>query len=96
MTLFRVIAPLCLATPALAQDSAPQWRAPATPTIARQPMSFSSGDIKLAGTLYLPEHGDRVPAVVVLWGAQAPTREYSLYKQLAAGLPALDVRRSGW
>jgi uncharacterized protein len=57
----------------------------------QQPMHFSNGDVQLAGTLYLPEHGERVPAVIVLWGSQAPTRDFALYQQLASGLPAIGV-----
>jgi uncharacterized protein len=68
----------CLATTARAQN-------------APQPFTFTNAGIKFAGTLYLPEHGDRVPAVVVFWGAQGPTRDYALYKQIADGLPAIGV-----
>jgi uncharacterized protein len=52
---------------------------------------FSNGDVRLAGTLYLPEHANRVPAVIVLWGAQVPTRDFALYQQLATGLPPIGV-----
>ena len=61
------------------------------PAIVQQPMSFTNGDVRFAGTLYLPEHGDRVPAVVVLWDASMPTRAFGLYQQLARGLPAIGV-----
>ncbi len=47
--------------------------------------------MRLSGTLYLPAHGDHVPAVVVFWGAQAATREFAMYQQLATGLPAIGV-----
>ena len=82
----------CLATTSDAQqaDNVP-WEATPTPTIVQQPMRFSNGDVKLVGTLYLPPHGGRVPAVVVFWGAQAPTREFALYQQLATGLPVIGV-----
>jgi uncharacterized protein len=82
---------LCLSTASPAQQSESPWQAPQTPTITQQPVRFSHGDVRLAGTLYLPEHGDHVPAVIVLWGAQEPTREFPLYQQLATGLPAIGV-----
>ena len=84
----RLLALLCLATTAWAQSP---WQASVTPVATPQPFNFTNAGINFAGTLYLPEHGDRVPAVVVFWGAQGPTRDYALYKQLADGLPAIGV-----
>ena len=82
---------LWFSTTTQAQQPDSMWQAPATPTLKQQPMHFSNGDVPLAGTLYLPEHAARVPAVIVFWGAQAPTRDYALYQQLATGLPAIGV-----
>jgi uncharacterized protein len=79
---------LCFATAAGAQTP---WQANAVPVATQQPFTFTNAGTKLAGTLYLPDHGDHVPAVVVFWGAQGPTRDYALYKQLADGLPAIGV-----
>jgi pimeloyl-ACP methyl ester carboxylesterase len=81
----------CLASIARAQQPATPWQANAVPIIAHQPFNFTNAGIKLAGTLYLPEHGDRLPAIVVFWDAQGATRDYALYKQLANGLPAIGV-----
>jgi len=67
------------------------WQAGPIPAIVQQPMHFANGDVKLAGTLYLPEHGDHLPAVVVFWGAAMATRDYALYQQLASGFPPLGV-----
>jgi uncharacterized protein len=68
-----------------------RWDAHSIPAVVQQPIRFSNAGITLVGTLYLPEHGDHLPAVVALWGAQAPTREFALYQQLATGLPAIGV-----
>ena len=92
MSLLRLVpVTCCLAATLGAQPPAPPWQAGAVPVVSQQPFNFSNAGVKLAGTLYLPEHGDRVPVVVVFWGAQAPTRDYALYKQLAEGLPAIGV-----
>jgi uncharacterized protein len=82
---------LCLSAALHAQPDTAAWHADPTPAFSRQPFTFSNGRVKLAGTLYMPVHGDRVPAVVVFWGAQAPTREFAMYQQLATGLPAIGV-----
>ena len=81
----------CIAATVGAQEPAALWQAPAVPVISHQPFTFTHAGINLAGTLYLPEHGNHLPAVVVFWGAQEPTRDYALYKQVAAGLPAIGV-----
>jgi uncharacterized protein len=84
-------ATLCLAAPSWAQSDESAWQADPFPAVAHEPMTFHNGDIKLAGTLYIPEHADHVPAVIVFWGPQAPTREFAMYQQLATGLPAIGV-----
>jgi pimeloyl-ACP methyl ester carboxylesterase len=88
-SLAAVGALLCITTASLAQQ--PEWHADPTPAITQQPVHFSNASVNLAGTLYLPAVGDHVPAVVVLWGAQAPTRDFALYQQLATALPAIGV-----
>jgi hypothetical protein len=82
---------LCLPAPSWAQPDNSAWHADPIPALRMQPMNFENGDVKLAGTLYMPDRGDRVPAVIVLWGAQAPTRKFAMYQQLATGLPAIGV-----
>jgi pimeloyl-ACP methyl ester carboxylesterase len=82
---------LCLSAKSWAQSNGSTWRANPIPALAQQPVNFENRDVTLAGTLYMPDHGDRVPAVIVLWGAQAPTREFAMYQQLATGLPAIGV-----
>jgi uncharacterized protein len=89
LTVAGAVCSLSAAARAQQPDSA--WHAQASPVFKQEPMHFANGDVQLAGTLYLPEHGERVPAVIVLWGAQAPTREFALYQQLASGLPAIGV-----
>lgn len=82
---------LCLPAPSSAQRDTSAWHADPIPALPQQSMSFENGDVKLSGTLYMPDRVDRVPAVIVLWGAQAPTREFAMYQQLATGLPAIGV-----
>jgi uncharacterized protein len=79
---------VCLARPIAAQSG---YHAGTIPALTQQAMTLANGDVHLSGTLYMPEHGDHVPAVVVFWGAQAPTREFAMYQQLATGLPAIGV-----
>ena len=67
------------------------WQVDPVPNILHQDVSFSNGDARLAGTLYLPALGDHLPAVVVLQGADVPTREYALYRHLSEGLPAIGI-----
>lgn len=71
---------------ALAAD--PKWKLHED-AVAEQAISFDSAGARLQGTLYLPAHGDRLPAIVVLHGAEAPTREYALYRHLSHNLPAI-------
>ena len=76
----------------LSSDAQPvPWQVDPVPNILHQDVSFSNGDARLAGTLYLPAIGDHLPAVVVLQGADVPTREYALYRHLSEGLPAIGI-----
>ncbi len=54
-------------------------------------MLFSNGIVRLVGTLYLPAKGTALPAVVVEHAAEAPTRDYALYRHLALGLPPIGI-----
>lgn len=92
MSLLRAAALMCcVAVTAHAQSSGESWQAAAVPVTTHQSFHFTNAGINFAGTLYLPAHGNHLPAAVVFWGAQAPTRDYALYQQIAAGLPAIGV-----
>src|SRR5579862_8322420 len=91
MTIRRMAFCAVLVISTVVQAQQEPWHANPNPTLPQQPFTFSNGDVKLSGTLYLPVHGDHVPAVVVFWGAQAQTREFAMYQQLATGLPAIGV-----
>jgi uncharacterized protein len=67
------------------------WHVEGDPQVVMQDMQFTNGDAHLAGTLYLPEHGDHLPAVVALHGASDATREAALYRHLREGLPAMGI-----
>jgi dipeptidyl aminopeptidase/acylaminoacyl peptidase len=58
--------------------------------LARE-IKFSNAGANLAGTVYFPETGDRLPAVVALHGASDATRDQALYRHLAQGLPAMGI-----
>jgi len=65
------------------------WNVAGTPTVISQEVQFRNAGADLAGTVYLPNTGDHLPAIVVLHHASAATREASLYRHLREGLPAL-------
>jgi pimeloyl-ACP methyl ester carboxylesterase len=67
------------------------WHVAGPPTVISQEVRFSNAGASLVGTAYLPNTGDRLPAVVVLHSAGAATREAALYRHLREGLPALGV-----
>jgi uncharacterized protein len=67
------------------------WQLPGEPATVEQELRFANGDVPLAGTLYLPAGGGRVPAVVVTHGAAMPTRDYRLYTHLTQALPAMGI-----
>lgn len=73
-----------------AADGAP-WRAPSSTVLVREEREFSSGDIRLAGTLILPESGNDLGAVVVFHGAASPLRTSPLYEHLVETLPSLGI-----
>jgi pimeloyl-ACP methyl ester carboxylesterase len=54
-------------------------------------IQFTNGDAHLRGTVYLPETGNRLPAVVVLHHAGLPNRDANLYRHLCEGLPAMGI-----
>lgn len=61
------------------------------PKVLQQDVQFDNGAAHLAGTLFLPETGERLPAIVALHGAGAPTRDFRLYRHLEEALPAAGV-----
>lgn len=71
-----------------ANEFAVRWHADATRVVSQE-IRFTNGDAHLVGTVYMPEKGDHLPAVVVLHAAMAATREAALYRHLSEGLPAL-------
>jgi pimeloyl-ACP methyl ester carboxylesterase len=59
--------------------------------VQQQDMTFTSDGATLSGTLYYPEAGRDVAAVVVLHGASEPSRDDHLYSHLKQMLPPLGV-----
>src|SRR5215469_7891792 len=51
-------------------------------------VTFRSGDITLAGTVYLPAQQGRHPALVALHAANGGSRDYAPYRHLTTELPA--------
>ena len=83
---FAVFALLIAPTAALATVA---WQADSEVPVVTQNIAFDNQGAHLQGTLYMPSKGDHLPALVVLHGAEAPTREYAMYRHLAQDLPAL-------
>lgn len=67
------------------------WHVKPVPEIAHRDVHFSDHGADLAGTVYEPRTGAHLPAVVVLWGAEVPTRKFALYRHLTEGLPAMGI-----
>jgi hypothetical protein len=65
------------------------WHVEGIPTVISQEVRFGNAGANLVGTVYLPNIGDHLPAVVVLHHAGAATREAALYRHLREALPAL-------
>ncbi|HYY13018.1 MAG TPA: hypothetical protein VE758_01145 [Chthoniobacterales bacterium] len=63
----------CLFTVA-AVDS---WHVEGEPKVIAQDIHFPNGDVRLAGTLYLLEKGEHLPAGIALHGTSDATREAS-------------------
>lgn len=73
------------------QSTSDLWHVAATPSSLSEEIQFTNGDAHLRGTVYLPETGSRLPAVVVLHHAGLPTRDANLYRHLCKGLPAVGI-----
>jgi dipeptidyl aminopeptidase/acylaminoacyl peptidase len=65
------------------------WNVAGTPTVISQEVRFANAGASLVGTVYLPNIGDHLSAVVVLHDASIPMQEAALYRHLREGLPAL-------
>ena len=72
------------------EGASARWHTQPTHIISQE-LRFTNGDAHLVGTVYLPEKGDHLPAVVVFHAAMAATREAALYRHLSEGLPALGI-----
>jgi hypothetical protein len=70
-------------------NTSDSWHVAGTPAVISQEVQFGNAGAELVGTVYLPETGDHLPAVVVLHHAGAATRDAALYRHLREGLPAL-------
>ena len=70
-------------------EASEAWHVEGSPKVVAQEIQFKNGDAHLAGTLYLPESGDHLPAVVALHGASDATRKSAVYRHLCNGLPAM-------
>jgi dipeptidyl aminopeptidase/acylaminoacyl peptidase len=75
----------------LRNEAADSWHVEGYPKAVAQEIHFTNGDARLVGTLYLPEHGDHLPAVIALHGASDATRDAGVYRHLREGLPTMGV-----
>ena len=75
----------------LTASAAPAWTSPPTVAAAAKPIVFKNAGATLRGTLYVPEVGHPVPAVVVFHGASEPLARTPLYRHLRDGLPAIGI-----
>lgn len=79
--------------PVTAQEkpASPPWSAPATVEVITEAQRFTSGEVELGGTLYLPRSRKPVAAIVVTHSASSPLGDASLYEHLKVMLPALGI-----
>lgn len=79
-------------SPTDAQEAArPPWSAASSTKIVTESKTFRSGDATLSGTLYLPDGGTALGAVVVTHTASKPLRDMLLYRHLTEMLPPLGI-----
>jgi pimeloyl-ACP methyl ester carboxylesterase len=71
--------------------AAQPWEVTGMPGVQSQPVVFRNAGATLRGTLYRPNSLQRVPAVVVLHGAEVGNADAALYDHLRAGLPAIGI-----
>ena len=72
-------------------EASEAWHVEGSPKVVAEEMQFTNGDAHLVGTVYLPENGDHLPAVVALHGASDATRKAAVYRHLREALPAVGV-----
>jgi uncharacterized protein len=72
-----------------AEAAAQEWHVAPKATASEREVRFANGDASLVGTLFLPQGDSKYPVVVATHGAEAPTRKFALYRQLASALPTL-------
>ncbi|WP_158628763.1 alpha/beta hydrolase family protein [Dyella choica] len=65
------------------------WHQDDPAKIATREISFVSHGTRLVGTLSYPERNGVLPAIVVTHAAEAPTRDFGLYRHLEQDLPRL-------
>ena len=84
---------LLAAHPAAAQEpaAAPEWAVPPQVVIDREPMEFASAGAQLSGTLYYPQGGKDLAAVIVFHASGEPSQDDRLYTHLKQMLPPLGV-----
>lgn len=91
LTLLILALPV-LAAQAIAAEPAPlPWSAAPSTQIVTEARTFRNGDTTLSGTLYLPQGGKTLGAVVVTHTASKPLRDALLYKHLTEMLPPLGL-----
>ncbi|HTU82908.1 MAG TPA: alpha/beta fold hydrolase [Candidatus Acidoferrales bacterium] len=81
---------LAAASASPASSPAP-WFAPPTTRVAAQAVTFTNQGATLHGTLYVPDVGHPVPAIVVFHGASEPLASTLLYRHLSEGLPQIGI-----
>jgi len=69
--------------------AATPWHQDDEVKIATREIHFNSHGAELVGTLSYPEHGSHLPAIVVTHAAEAPTRDFGLYRHLEQDLPRM-------
>jgi len=91
MRMLAGFALLLTSSAGLAATPTAPWALPMKAVAVQRELSFTSGTAKLSGTLYRPAGNAKVPVVIVLHGAQAPSRDEHLYDHLKAMLPPLGM-----
>jgi pimeloyl-ACP methyl ester carboxylesterase len=88
----KLLIPLLMAS-AIAPAAPPPvpWSVPSRSPVERRDLSFTNAGDRIAGTLYAPAGKARVPVIVALHGAGAPSRDHPLYDHLKTMLPPLGI-----
>jgi dienelactone hydrolase len=74
---------------AVAQTAPPTWSAPPSTKVVSEEREFQNGDIKLHGTLFMPNGSKPFPAIIAFHSASSATRDLPLYRHLTDLMPAL-------